>query len=347
MAVKEFPSQSPSGVTTRRNFLKAGSALAGTALVAPSALLSAPAIASGLDQITVQMNWLKLVQYAGHFVALERGFFRDEKLDVVYKAGGPGVDSIALVAAGQADIGDRDPMNVALARSKGMPVRAIGCVYQGSLSGMMSLKSKPIRSFQDMRGKTIAVGAQRRAVVMTLLKRAKVDPSTINFVPTGGDPAVLATGQVDAYMGLATNEGLSLQLRGIDVEVVSMADLGDVDASMTLFATEQTLATRRDVMTRWMRAVSKGWAAFAANPEEGARLTVQKYGQPGLDLVRETAEAKLYPKFILPKGTGSKALWLDRKVFDDAIELAREGGANIRFTADEIVDQSLLKSIYA
>ena len=337
------------GMASRRGFLKAAGSLAaagGLGMAGVRPVFGAPAIVTGIEQIKVQMNWLKLVQYAGHFVALEKGYFRDEKLEVVYTAGGPGVDSIALVAAGQADIGDRDPMNVALARSKGMPVRAFACVYQGSLSGLMSLKSKPVRSLRDMQGKTIAVGAQRRAVVMTLLKRAKVDPSTITFVPTGGDPGVLATGQVDAYMGLATNEGLSLQLRGIDVEIVSMADLGDVDASMTLFATEKTLATRREALTRWLRASARGWTEFASNPGEGARLTVQKYGQSGLDLARETAEAKLYPRFIRP-ASASKALWLDKKVFADSIELAREGGATMNFTPDDVVDMSLLQAVYS
>ncbi|MFP3387087.1 ABC transporter substrate-binding protein, partial [Tritonibacter sp. SIMBA_163] len=75
---------------------------------------------------------------------------------------------------------------------------------------------------EDMQGKTIAIPSQRRPTMVALMRGAGLDPDSVTFVPTGTDPGILPTGQVDAYFGWATNQGVMLQMRGVDLEIVTL-----------------------------------------------------------------------------------------------------------------------------
>jgi ABC-type nitrate/sulfonate/bicarbonate transport system substrate-binding protein len=338
-------------MTNRRHFLKttfgSGTVLSLTAAQAWLGAMPAANAQAAPVKVTVQLNWFKSVQQGGHFVAIERGFFRDEGIDCEVVQGGPGIDSIGLVASGRATIGDRDSSNVLLARLKGMPVKGFAVTYQKSPFAMMSLAAKPVKGLADMAGKTIAIPTQRRAPLMAILKRQGLDPAKVNFVPTGGDASVLASGQVDAYFGWVTNEGLALRMRGVDLHSVSVDDLGDPTYPQVLFATDETLATKGDVLLRWLRAEIKGWSWMANNPEEAARLIVAKYGRAGLNLDEQIAEAKAYKPYILGEA-GSRVMWIDGAMFEAGKKLAKESGSlTTDVPTSDFFTQSIVRKAYS
>lgn len=321
---------------------------AGAVLSAETATMlfgtSRSARAQTKEAVSCQLNWIKSVQFGGHFAAQEQGYFAKEGVEAEILGGGPGIDSINLVASGRVTVGDRDSSTLLLARAKGTPVRAFAAAMQRNPYAVMSLKSKPIRSLKDMVGKTIAIPQQRRASMAALLKKANIDASSVSFVPVGTDPGILASGQVDGYFGYVTNQGVMLRMRGVDVEAVTLQDLGDPSYPMTFFATEQTLATRGDAVVRWLRAEIQGWRWFAENPEATAKFVVEKYAQQGLDLAQQTEEAKLYRDYIMPGGVAESVLWIDKTIFEQAMALAKDAGA---LTGDvdiePLVDQSFLR----
>ena len=128
-----------------------------------------------------------------------------------------------MVASGQALVGDRDSTNIILARAKGIPIKAFAAAYQISPYSLISAKGKKIPTLKAMEGKTIAIPQGRRATMTALLKRAGVDATKITFVPTGTDPGILATGQVDGYFGWYTNQGSMLTKQGFDIDYYDRA----------------------------------------------------------------------------------------------------------------------------
>ena len=333
---------------SRRKFMKravaGGAALAGTLVTPKAGQLFAPALAQGFDEVPLQLNWIKSVQHSGHFAAIEKGFFREERLNVEVLGGGPGIDSIALVANGRAMMGDRDSSNVVLARARGVPIKGFAATFQRSPFCLMSLKEKPVRSLRDMVGKTIALHPGRRPTIVALLRRANIDPNSVNFVPATGDASILVSGQVAGYFGWSTNEGVAMKMKGIDLDMVNVGDLGDPTYPQVLFATDETLRTKVDVLARWLRAAKKGWKYYAEHPEEVARFTVEKYAQKGMDLNQQTAEAKEYPPFILGGDAEKKGvLWIDFPNFSAGLKLAKE--ANLLkqdVPVESLVDQKPL-----
>lgn len=329
---------------SRRRFLKAalGTSVAAIAVANPKqGQIFAPAIAQGFDEVGVQLNWIKSVQHGGHFAAIEKGYFREERLNVEILAGGPGIDSIALVANGRALIGDRDSANVILARGRGVPIRAFAVSYQVNPFSLISMRAKPVKTVQDMVGKTFAINPGRRPTIVALMRRAKIDPNSVKFVPASGDASILVSGQVDGYFGWSSNEGVTLKARGVPIEMVNVGDLGDPTYPQVFFATEQVLDGRRDLLVRWLRAEKRGWKYYADNPEEVARFTVEKYAQKGLDLAQQITEAKEYPSMILGGDARTKGpMWIDRPIFTEGVRLAKE--ANVMkedVSVDALIDQ--------
>jgi NitT/TauT family transport system substrate-binding protein len=332
-------------VASRREVLKIGVGVTGAALAA--SLLPGSALAAQ-DEVSIVLNWVKSVQFGGHFVAIDQGFFAAQDINAEVMSGGPGIDSINLVASKQATLGDRDSTNIILARAKGFPIKAFASVLQKNPYSMMSLKSNPVRSLEDMVGKVVAIPSQRRPTMVALMKKAGIDPSDVTFVPTGTDPGILPTKQVDAYFGWATNQGVMLRMRGVDLHIVSLDELGDYSHPMVFFALDETLKNNRDVVVRWLRAEVEGWKWFAENPEETARITVEKYGQKGLDLDQQLVESRTYPDYIMAGHALTKGpLWVGTDKFEAGMSLALEAGLlKKEIPLSDLVDQSLIEEVH-
>lgn len=332
---------------SRRSLLRKGLALAAGAAswsVVPGMVRNAHAA----DAVSIVLNWVKSVQFGGHFAGLHKGYFTKNGIEAEIISGGPGIDSINIVASGRAMLGDRDSTNLILARAKGVPVKAFAAALQSSPYAMMSLKKKPVRTIKEMQGKTVAIPSQRRPTMVALLKGAGIDPASVTFVPTGTDPGILATGQVDAYFGWATNQGVMLQMRGVDLEIVTLDELGDVTYPMVFFATEKTMESKAEVIVRWLKAEIAAWTWFAENPEETARVIVETYGQKGLDLKQQITEAKAYPPYILGGDAKAKGvLWIGPEKFETGIKLAVDSGLLEKsISVQTLMDQSLIKAAH-
>ena len=339
----------PSLHLDRRSLLKAGGGLLAGVFVAPGAMSFAPRTAYAADKFVHQLGWIKSIQFGGHFAAIDQGYFAAEGIEAEFLAGGPGTDGTALVASGQVMTSDSDVEGVIRNRISGVPVKAFAAIMQKAPGAIMSLPSKPIKTLQDFPGKTIALPNATRPQVDILLKSAGIDPSTVNYVPVGTDPGILAAGQVDGYYGWATNQGVMLKERGVDIVVAYMNDLGLPGYAGVLYATDESIDTKSDLITRWLKAEIKGWQWFLDNPDAMAKLMVDKYGQRGLDLKAQTAEAGVYKDFI-PVGDAAKngLLWIEPSVFQQGIDFSIKAGdlKEGQVKVEDVVTQKLIAAAH-
>lgn len=353
---------------TRRQVLQR-SAVAGGALLAGPAVLAAcgnddgdpapattaaptttaaPAVTQApvsMADISFQLGWLKLVQFGGHFMAEEMGYFEEENVDANFISGGPGIDPIADVASGAALIGDGPVSGILLARAGGAPLVAIGAIFNRSPLSFMSFADNPIRSLQDMVGQTVAVQDRYRTQLESLLEGAGIDPADVDLVPGTGDPAVLVNGQVDSFQGFSTSQGVALQQQGFDLATAHVADLGDPSYSNVFYVTEDTLASRKDELIRWMRADQRGHQYAVDNPEETARIVQDLYGdENGQSLEEATGSALAQVDLI--KGHPNGLLWIDEEVFASVEQfLWDSGGIETRVPAAEAMTTEILEGI--
>lgn len=339
----------PAIVTSRRGFMRQAALLSGVFL-APTVMLGRPKMAFAAEPVVHQLGWIKSIQFGGHFAAIEQGYFAEEGIDASFEAGGPGLDTTAAVATGQALTSDSDVDGVIRSRISGIPVKAFAAIMQKAPGAIMSLAENPIASLADFAGRTIAMPNGTRPQVDALLTAAGIDPAEVNYVPVGTDPGILAAGQVDGYYGWATNQGVMLKTRGVDIHIAYMNDLGVPGYAGVLFATDETLEAKSELLVRWLKAEIKGWQWHLDNPEEMAVLMVEKYGQRGLDLEAQKAESLLMADFV-PVGDAAEhgLLWVDPAVFEKGMEFSVASGQMEagQVSVAEVVTQDLIAAAHA
>lgn len=337
---------SPNSLNRRRILQRLG---IGVAAVPLGGLLVGSRSVVAADPFVHQLGWIKSIQFGGHFMGIEQGFFADEGIDAEFLSGGPSVSTVAPVAIGQIQTSDSDVEGVIRTRASGVPIKAFAAIMQRAPGAIMSLAENPIRSLEDFPGKTIAMPDGIGAQIDNLLTAAGIDPAEVTYVPVGTDPGMLAAGQVDGYYGWATNQGVMLKVRGVDIETAYMNDLGVPGYAGVIFASDETIDQSHNLIVRWLRAEIKGWQWHLDHPDETAKLVVEKYGQRGLDLESQTVESNLMKVFV-PIGDAAEhgLLWVDPEVFAEGLEFAIRAGqiepGDLK--VDDVVTQDLIREAH-
>ena len=93
-----------------------------------------------IEAVPVKRNdALKLAQFGGHFVALQKGYFKEEGIDAVFLSGGDNIDGLTLVESGQVDMADANGSDILTAVSKGIPLKSFGTIYQITPAGNITV----------------------------------------------------------------------------------------------------------------------------------------------------------------------------------------------------------------
>lgn len=330
--------------TGRRGLLRC--AIGGT--VAAAMPLGNSAGAADLRPLNFQLSWVRSIQYGGYFAASDQGMFKARGIDVTFTPGGPNIDGIANVASGNAQLGDRPPGPILIALEKGIPIKIIGTVFQKSPFSIISLASRPIRTVAELKGKTVAVGSTARASMQYMFRINGVDPDSVTMVPAAPDPFALVSGQLDAYTGLSTNQGVMLEARGIKIVTLNLYDLGLPETYSVLYGREDYLSKNRAFVVSFLRGAIQGWTWAFAHPEATAKLTVENFGGAGLEYTPQLMELRASQPYIetgIAKTDGLLAV--DVPAYERLIDLYRNTGV-IKSTmkAADICDPSFVQEAH-
>ncbi|MCX6955054.1 MAG: ABC transporter substrate-binding protein, partial [Verrucomicrobia bacterium] len=125
------------------------------AFSAPLLALCAFAADKPLAKISVQLDWIPEPEHGGLYQALAKGYFREEGLDVTLLPGGPGAQVMPSVATGKVDIAQADSTTTLTQQAEGLPFVQFAAVFQDDPSGILVHADSPVRTFADLKGKTI------------------------------------------------------------------------------------------------------------------------------------------------------------------------------------------------
>jgi NitT/TauT family transport system substrate-binding protein len=234
--------------------------------------------AQAADSVTVRLKWFNQAQFAGFYVAKEKGLYQAAGLDVTVQPGGPDFPSIQMVAGGNEQFGVTSADQVLVARGKGVPIVALAVIYRKSPFVLFSLKGSGIDTPAKFAGKKIGlkVGGNEELVYRALLKKAGVSSKDLTEIPVKFDMTPLLTKQLDVWPGYLNNEVIAAREKGFDVQIVSPADYGLDFYADTLFTTEAMVRDHPDEVQRFVTATLKGWNDAIAHPEDAAKLTVKQ-----------------------------------------------------------------------
>jgi len=228
--------------------------------------------------VSVRLTWLHQAQFAGIYLALDKGFYKDAGLDVEIKPGGMEYPSIKMVTVGNDDIGMTSADQVLLARAKGAPVVALAAMYQKSPAVLFSLKKSGISTPSDLRGKRIGIkyGDNSEIPIRALLKKEGISEKDIKEVSVSYDPGPLIQGQVDAFADFAINAPIAVEEKGYEVNEILPADYGINMYADVIFTTDQVLQRKREQLVEFLRATIKGYQYAIDHPDEAVTATLRR-----------------------------------------------------------------------
>ena len=229
-------------------------------MAAGAALPTMSRFASAASPFAFQASWINDAEFTGYFVAMDKGYYAEEDLDLSYASGGPDVIPESTIIAGKADLTLTTPdTTIKAIAEQGAPFKIIGTQYQKNPIGIVSLASNPIKSPEDLIGKTLAVPPVNVISVEAMLKISGVDRSKINIVPYAYDPTPLIKGEIDASLDFTTNVPFTIKQAGADATSFLLYDFGFTTFNDTVVVTEETLKSKRKELVSFLRASRKGW----------------------------------------------------------------------------------------
>ncbi len=290
------------------------------AATAASAFGAAPAAAQGSRKVRVQIGWIPNVQYAGEWIALDKGYFSANSIDVEWYPGGPNaLPAPVMLAAGKADLGYSTWFPILDAANKGNDIVMIAAVFPKNPLGIISLAKKPIRRPQDLVGaRILAQGQNEKSAIDSTLSLAGL-PVRWTQIPAGFSPEPLLAGDSDGYTAFSTNQTITLERMGLvwnkDFFFASFDEMGFRTYGAVLTTTRAYLRTNRSNVVAYVRALLKAWEENEKDPAYAAGLAVKKYGADfGLELKQQIRQNELQIPLTHYEESGKLRLALDRAV---------------------------------
>ena len=342
----------------RRDFLRyaglAGFAVGGAGLIAACGSDSAgssggsSADGSKFGTVAVQLSWIKNIEFAGEYFALEKGYYEEAgfgSVDLVAGgAAGTGVE--AGLDTGKIWIGMSAPQLTAPAVLNGLPAKIVGATYQKNPFAIVSAAAKPINTPQDMVGRKIGVQDSNQLVFGALLDANGIDPESITVVPAQFDPSPLANGEVDGWVSYVTNEPITLAAKGFKNHAMLFADFNLPLVAETFTVKQETIDDERDKLKAFLVAEIKGWRDAIADPSGSARLAAEVYGKDqNLDVAEQTEEAKAQVGLVISADTKANGLFtMTPALVEENITALK--AAKLDIAAADLFDLSIIDEIY-
>ena len=250
------------------------------------AITAAALPSQAADKMTLQLNWFHLADHSPIYMALKKGYYKEEDLELNVVRGAGSADSAKKIDLKQAEVGISDAPTVITAISKGANLKMVAVVYDKAGNNAFFKKGANIRSPKDLVGKKVAVppADSHRVLWPAFAALNKLDPAAVTLVNVKpeGKQAIVASGDVDAAFDLYTSYAIWEKVLGKgNVGHLLWADYGLPIYGHTYFVNTELEQKNPKLIQRFLRATHKGWRDAHANPAEAIDAMVAAV--PGLD----------------------------------------------------------------
>ena len=277
---------------------------------------SATATPASLTRIRVPMGFIANVQYAPFYVAVDKGYFAEEGIEIEFDYRFE-TDGMKLVGAGELPFAVVSGEQVPLARKQGLPVVYVLQWFQKFPIAVVAPASKGIRTPADLVGRQVGLPGFFGASYVGwrgLLSQAGISESDVKTQDIGfTQVAALQQGAVDAAVGYVNNEPIQLEAAGIDVDVIPVSDYVSMVANGVV-TNEKTIGENPGLVRGFVRALLRGLEDAIADPEAAFTIStkfVEGLGSnPDSDMIQREVLAKSIDQWRgEPLGRSDAAAW--------------------------------------
>lgn len=225
------------------------------------------------EKISLQLQWIHYAGHTGFYVAKEKGFYKDEGLDVEFVEGGPQATIIENVVAGKSDFGVAPFFRIIPAQEGGLSIKALAVYYQKNPAIIAASFRSGIKEPKDLLGRTVAMSPNVISPFRAMMDKLGLDTLKVNLVPLKFNGVEqLQSGEVDAASSFIGNQDTLHRASGFEIVVINPSDYGIEFYQDTIFTTDKIIAESPDVVERFLRATLKGLKYYYEHPEEAVDI---------------------------------------------------------------------------
>jgi len=253
------------------------------------------------EPLRLQLRWLPQFQFAGYYLALEKGYYREAGLEVEILPGGPGAPrAIDSLLAGEVDFAISNS-GLVIAHMAGQPVVALAALMQSSPSVWIVRADSDIYTPHDLAGKRVMVmPLPESAELRIMLLREGIALEQVQEQPTSYNPRDLLDGRTDAYNGYVSNEPFWLQQQQVPYRLIKPREYGVNFYNDVLGTRSELLRQRPEQVEAFVQASLRGWHYALEHIEESIQLIQQRYA-PDKSLAHLRFEAEELKQLIMPE----------------------------------------------
>ncbi|MBV1789803.1 diguanylate cyclase [Marinobacterium sp. D7] len=252
-----------------------------------------------LETVRLQLKWFHAFQFAGYYMAKEKGFYADVGLNVEIIERDPKRNNIQQVIDGEADYGVADSA-LLLYRADGKPVRVMAPIFQHSPLVLIARGASDIVDLGELRGKRVSYQkGLDDTPLLAMLQEAGIGAEDIEYVPLDFSGQAFIDGKVDAMSAYLSDQPFRMRELGIDFTILNPHNYGIDFYGDILFATDKTLDESPERSERFMQASIKGWQYALEHPNETIGTLIANY-HPQSSREHLEYEAEMTRRMIAP-----------------------------------------------
>jgi NitT/TauT family transport system substrate-binding protein len=309
-------------------------AAAGMIAAACSSAPGGAASAAAGTKIRLQLQWFPQAQFAGYFAALDKGFYKEEGLDVTILPGAVDIVPATVVAGGKAEFGISWVPRMLAPRESGADVQVIGQVFQRSATTQVAFKTTGIKAVTDFKGKRIGSwGFGNEFELLAGMRKAGINPddkSQVTIVPQQFDMNAFVAGQIDAAQAMTYNEYAQvLEIKNPatgklytadDLNVIKWEDQGTSMLQDAIFTSESWMAKtgNEDIAVKFLKASFRGWMYCRDNSAECVDIVLKHDAK--LPKGHQTWQLNEINALIWPSPNGIGIM--DQAAFDRTVQIS-------------------------
>lgn len=256
--------------------------------------------AFALEEVVLQLRWLKQFQFAGYYTALDKGFYNEAGFDVTIVEGGVGIDTVGEVVNGHADYGVTNA-ELLLHYLNKEPVVALAAIFQHSPHVFLARSETGINHPHDFIGKVVKMSRSDRDVELhAMLKNEGVSLDQLKITEKQATPEDYLNPAIDVVAAYITDQTYYLKKANVKYSVISPTQYGVDFYGDLLFTSLNQIRKSPKQVQAFIKASLKGWQYAMAHPEEVVDILINKYGcqKERAHLLNEAQEMR---NLILPE----------------------------------------------
>ncbi len=243
------------------------------AMVIAASAMALPALAQ-TEKFTFLTNWYAESEHGGFYQAQATGLYKAAGLDVTIKMGGPQVNGMQLLAAGQTDCFMGYDNQTISAWEQGIPAVTVAAAFQKD--PQVLLAHPEVKKWEDLKGKTILISSAANTTYWPWLKSAygftdsQAKPYTFNIQPFVADKNIV-------QQGYLSSEPYSVEKEAkFKPSVFLLSDYGWPPYSTTIVCMEKTIKERPKAVAAFVKASMQGWKNYMTGDASAANALIKK-----------------------------------------------------------------------